>query len=397
MSEPTPTGSAAPRSWTYLAVLAVVTLGVIVQIVGPIVVTAVASSSRGANGERHERELLTRVFVAPLAAPARPLPGFLDRRVPRSIGYAAAAVQLVLLVRRILRMSRSRTRTAPMPWNRRWQALFLFLLGSWASIVLALGLPFAVRVLGALFNYDGADFVTAFAAILSLFAADSYLGFPCMQMFGPAFLGFELAAIRREGFGLAGTYPGAQRFEGPPPRAEGAPHLLEGVRLRLRRSTPEDASATFRLAADPDVMRYLDWPAHRTEADARAFLRGCAERWRTGAEYHWMIEEIASGTPVGCIGVRLEDGVADFGYFLGRTFWGRGYASEACGLLLAWLRGRPRVRRIQATTDFENERSARLLEKLGLRLESVRPAATVRPNLGGPPRDTFVFVLADLA
>ena len=171
------------------------------------------------------------------------------------------------------------------------------------------------------------------------------------------------------------------------------PETFDGARIRLRRSTPDDARAIFRLAADPEVMRYLDWAAHESEADAKAYLDGCVESWESGLEYHWALEEPGTGTIVGCIAVRLEDGVADFGYFLGRAHWGRHFASEACGLLLGWLRGQPEVRRIQATTDFENERSARLLARLGLRLEGVRTAATIRPQLGGPRRDTRVYVL----
>lgn len=172
------------------------------------------------------------------------------------------------------------------------------------------------------------------------------------------------------------------------------PDILEGPRVRLRRSAPDDAPETFRLAADPEVMRYLDWAAHRNEDDAREYLGGCAERWEDGLEYHWVIEDIRSGQVVGCIAFRMEEGVADFGYFLGRAHWGRRFASDACRLVLAWLRHRPEVRRIQATTDFENDRSARLLERLGFRLESVRPAATIRPQLGRTRRDTRVYVLA---
>jgi RimJ/RimL family protein N-acetyltransferase len=172
------------------------------------------------------------------------------------------------------------------------------------------------------------------------------------------------------------------------------PDILEGPRVRLRRSVPDDAPETFRLAADPEVMRYLDWAAHRNEDDAREYLDGCAQRWEDGLEYHWAIERVGSGRVLGCISVRMEEGVADFGYFLGRAHWGRRRAFEACGLLLGWLRAQPDIRRIQATTDFENDRSTRLLERLGLRLESVRPSATIRPQLGGARRDTRVYVLA---
>jgi len=68
------------------------------------------------------------------------------------------------------------------------------------------------------------------------------------------------------------------------------PEAIVGPRLRLRRSTPADAQAVFEAAADAEVMRYMDWPAHRSVADAQTYLDGVADRWAAGAEYHWIIE-----------------------------------------------------------------------------------------------------------
>jgi ribosomal-protein-alanine N-acetyltransferase len=89
--------------------------------------------------------------------------------------------------------------------------------------------------------------------------------------------------------------------------------------------------------------------------------------------------------------VPASTGSADFGYFLDRSYWGRGYARDAGSTLLTWLAAQQEIVRVWATVDVENTRSRRLLERLGLRLEGVRPMATVRPNIGGAPRDTAVY------
>lgn len=70
---------------------------------------------------------------------------------------------------------------------------------------------------------------------------------------------------------------------------QAAPVVIEGVRLRLRRSTPADAADVFRLTADAQVMAHLDFPANRSVADAAAYLQGCTARWEAGSEYHCMI------------------------------------------------------------------------------------------------------------
>lgn len=169
------------------------------------------------------------------------------------------------------------------------------------------------------------------------------------------------------------------------------PVLIEGVRLRLRRSTPDDAPSTFRAASDAEVMRYLDWPAHRSESDARAYLQGCQSRWEAGTEYHWVIVDKRSTAVVGSIACRMVGHAADFGCLLAREAWGQGLGTEAGSLLVGWLQRQPEILRIWATADCENLRSLRVLSKIGLQPEGVLRMSTWRPQLGGRPRDTAVL------
>jgi ribosomal-protein-alanine N-acetyltransferase len=171
------------------------------------------------------------------------------------------------------------------------------------------------------------------------------------------------------------------------------PDRIEGQKVRIRRSTPADAGAVYLAAADPEVMRYLDWPAHKGEIDARDFLDGCAARWEAGSEYHYMIEEVSSNASVGCIGYRVAQHAADFGYFVARAHWGKGLATQAAALLLTWLKAQPEILRVWATVDVENVRSIAVLVRSGLQREGVLRMAKYRPNIGGPPRDTAVFSL----
>jgi RimJ/RimL family protein N-acetyltransferase len=56
-----------------------------------------------------------------------------------------------------------------------------------------------------------------------------------------------------------------------------------------------------------------------------------------------------------------------------------------------WLKTRPEIFRIGATTDAENHRSMQVLEAVGLVKEGVLRRATVRPNIGPERRDTVFF------
>jgi len=73
-------------------------------------------------------------------------------------------------------------------------------------------------------------------------------------------------------------------------------------------------------------------------------------------------------------------GTAEFGYWLGREFWGRGIATEAACLLAGHaltLRG---LRRLEARVWEPNRASARVLEKAGFVREAELREAVVDRN-----------------
>ncbi|MBE0549463.1 MAG: GNAT family N-acetyltransferase [Rubrivivax sp.] len=169
------------------------------------------------------------------------------------------------------------------------------------------------------------------------------------------------------------------------------PELIDGVLVRLRRATPEDAPALFLAAASPDVMKYMEWAAQASDAETRTHLEGATQRWADGTEYQWIVEERSTGNLAGTISCRPSAHAADFGYFLARSHWRRGLAHKAGTLVVSWLKAQPEILRIWATADAENIRSHKVLERLGLQREGVLRMATYRPNIGGQPRDTVVY------
>lgn len=68
------------------------------------------------------------------------------------------------------------------------------------------------------------------------------------------------------------------------------------------------------------------------------------------------------------------------GYAIGRNWWGQGIATEAARALITWGIKELDLARLWASTDVRNVRSQRVLEKLGMRRESVRLADRVGRN-----------------
>ncbi len=81
---------------------------------------------------------------------------------------------------------------------------------------------------------------------------------------------------------------------------------------------------------------------------------------------YWVILA-RSQKEVGFIGFKGFDGTrtTELGYGVGSSYSGRGYASEAVGLLLRWASYRTDWKRIVATVDSHNQASLRVLEKNG--------------------------------
>ncbi|WP_027480935.1 GNAT family N-acetyltransferase [Deinococcus pimensis] len=92
-------------------------------------------------------------------------------------------------------------------------------------------------------------------------------------------------------------------------------------------------------------------------------------------EWGGVIVERATSTAVGQMGFKGRPdarGDAEFGYGLGPTWWGRGYATEMARALVTWGLAQPGVRRVTAETLPDNAASIRVLEKAGLRLVGER-------------------------
>lgn len=70
---------------------------------------------------------------------------------------------------------------------------------------------------------------------------------------------------------------------------------------------------------------------------------------------------VVDGTVVGNIVSWVEGGQREVGYWIGREFWGRGYATAALRLLLAELPDRP----LTAHVALDNIGSRRVLEHCG--------------------------------
>ncbi|MCX6549943.1 MAG: GNAT family protein [Acidobacteria bacterium] len=174
-----------------------------------------------------------------------------------------------------------------------------------------------------------------------------------------------------------------------------SPDCVETERLLLRRPQPADVEAIFtRYAADPDVTRYVGWPAHRTVADTRAFLAFSDAEWGRWGAGPYLILSRTDGTLLGGTGLSFETSYrAMTGYVLARDAWGHGYATEALRAMVDVARA-ARVERLYALCHADHRPSARVLDKCGFSREGVMRRYAEFPNLPPiRPCDVLVYAL----
>ena len=151
--------------------------------------------------------------------------------------------------------------------------------------------------------------------------------------------------------------------------------LIETPRLILRRALREDAMPMFRnWASDPEVTKYLTWPAYKNPDDANGILEFWISSYEKSDFYQWMIVPKALGEPIGSISVvhqREEIGEAEIGYCIGKAWWHQGIMSEAVAAVIEFLFTRVGFNRIEARHDPRNPHSGGVMKKCGMKYEGI--------------------------
>ena len=182
------------------------------------------------------------------------------------------------------------------------------------------------------------------------------------------------------------TVPSSQSTPPRPLRPDDL--ILETERLHLRPLALEDADLSIEIFTDPDVMRYV-WdvmtPSEVETSMANHILRGAGGRIGV-----WSATDRSTGEKLGTGALlpmpiddedtnwddlkseRYPEAEIEVGYFLKKSAWGKGYATEICKRLLAFAFEQTDLPEIVATTDNGNAASQHVLTKCGFQLKGRR-------------------------
>ena len=153
--------------------------------------------------------------------------------------------------------------------------------------------------------------------------------------------------------------------------ARAAVPRLHGERVLLREWVPEDLVPFAELNADPRVMEH--YPAALTRAESDAFVRERIIPHFVERGFGLWAVEVPDAAPfVGYVGLWVHTFEADFtpcveiGWRLAFSHWGKGYATEAARVALAFGFGEADLDEIVSFTVPANHRSIAVMKRLGM-------------------------------
>jgi ribosomal-protein-alanine N-acetyltransferase len=150
---------------------------------------------------------------------------------------------------------------------------------------------------------------------------------------------------------------------------------LTTSRLILRRLKKTDYHDMYEYASDPEVTRYLTWEPHPDLLYTLRYLSYITTRYRTGDFSDWAVIWKQTGQMIGTCGFTsfcYAHNGAEIGYVLHRSFWGQGIAPEAVRAVLRAGFLDLNIHRIEAHFMEGNDRSRRVMEKVGMTFEGMQ-------------------------
>jgi len=148
---------------------------------------------------------------------------------------------------------------------------------------------------------------------------------------------------------------------------------LESERLLFRRILQSDSKDLFLIRTDDDVMRYLDIARFESIGDAEKWVQTADESYNKETGINWGIVEKHSNNFIGYFGFwRMipEHCRAEIGYALKPEFWGKGYMYETINRIVKFGFENMNLHSIEANVNPLNERSKKVLERIGFKKEA---------------------------
>ena len=140
-------------------------------------------------------------------------------------------------------------------------------------------------------------------------------------------------------------------------------------RLHLRLFTLEDAPVVQRLVGEREIaLNTANIPHPYEDGMAEGWINRHLPDYEEGKLLNFAITLLSDHSLIGAVGlvIKPEQGIAELGYWVGKPWWGQGYATEASKAVVDHGFRKLGLARIYAQCFSRNPASARVLEKAGM-------------------------------
>jgi RimJ/RimL family protein N-acetyltransferase len=142
-------------------------------------------------------------------------------------------------------------------------------------------------------------------------------------------------------------------------------------RLLLRGWRNDDLDAFASICADAETTRWVGAPEGMDREETWRHMAYLVGHWALRGSGLWAAEDAEAGELVGRVGLLFPEGWPglEVGWLIGRPHWGKGYAPEAARASMEWARDHLGASHVISLIADDNERSARVAQKLGMAVE----------------------------
>lgn len=160
-------------------------------------------------------------------------------------------------------------------------------------------------------------------------------------------------------------------------------------RYVVRDVNPWDAPRVFRLTGDPEVMRYMGFPVHKDEAEARVLVA----RYQENLQARWLgvaLKDVP-GDLLGIVGFEVRGHQASMTIMFSRDWRARGAGRAFSAPFVEWIFTHPQIWRVWAYCHVDNLPVQRVLERMGAEREGRLRRFEMFPNVSDEPQDAYVY------
>lgn len=143
-------------------------------------------------------------------------------------------------------------------------------------------------------------------------------------------------------------------------------------RLLLVPLGPQYLSSAHKYSSDLDNTKYMMHLPNTDINETRNFLEKAYEEWQKTNPEFYEYAILLDNQHIGAISIYVneENAEGELGWILSKEYWGNGYVLEAAKEIINFGMHELNIKKFIAHCDSENAASYRVMEKLGMLLES---------------------------